>query len=100
MARIVKDSESVEFNKVREMVRKELTERYGGVSKFLNSDKGKEFGGMKIKIYLYDTGPVNYEVISRLCKFLGIGELTRKVVVSRVFSYRLMVNTTDIQKTS
>lgn len=89
MARITKDGVSVEFNQVREMVRKEIIERYGGVSKFLNSEKGKEFGGLKIKIYLYDTGPVNFEVISRLCKFLGLGDFTRKIVVSRNVLYRL-----------
>lgn len=93
MAKVKKDGMDIEFNQVREMIRKELNERYGGVSKFLHSEKGKEFGGMKSKIYLYDTGPVNYDVISKLCKFLGIGKLSRKIVVSRCFSYRLHINT-------
>ena len=95
MAKVRKSDTSVEFNQVRGMIRKEITERYGGISKFLNSEKGKEFGGIKIKIYLYDTGPVNFEVISGLCKFLGIGELTRKIVVSRCFSYQLDTKYTD-----
>lgn len=90
MARVIKESEVVEFNKVRGMVRKEIEKKYGGVAKFLNSEKGKEFGGMKIKIYLYDTGPVNYKVISLLCKFLGIGKLTRRIRVERIVSYELM----------
>ena len=89
------DGTDIQFNEVRGMVRKELIERYGGIAKFLHSEKGKEFGGLKIKNYLYDTGPINYEVISGLCKFLGLGELTRKIVVSRSFSYRL--RTTDTQ---
>lgn len=89
MAKVMKDSVSVEFNQVRGMIRKEIIERYGGISKFLHSEKGKEFGGLKIKVYLYDTGPVNFDVICGLCKFLGIGDLTRKIVVSRSFSYRL-----------
>lgn len=92
MARVTKDGSSVEFNQVRGMVRKELTERYGGVSKFLHSEKGKEFGGIEAKIYLYDTGPVNFGIISGLCKFLGIGDLTRKIVVSRSYLYRLRIN--------
>lgn len=89
MARITKDSKEVEFNKIREMVRTEIEKRYGGVAKFLNSEKGKEFGGIGIKIYLYNTGPVNFKVISALCRFLGLGELKRKVVVTRTYNYQL-----------
>ena len=90
MARIMKPAgDAVEFGKVREMVRMEVIQRYGSVSKFLHSEKGLELGGYKMKIYLYDTGPVNFDFISKLCKFLGIGELTRKIIVSRSFLYRL-----------
>lgn len=92
MAKVSKEGTVVDFNQVRELVRKELTERYGGISKFLNSDKGKEFGGAKVKTYLYDSGPVNFDVICKLCKFLGIGDLSRKIVVSRSFSYRLRIS--------
>ena len=93
MARITKDGVSIEFNQVREMVRKEIVERYGSIAKFLHSEKGVELGGYKMKLYLYNTGPVNFDFISNLCKFLGIGELSRKIVVSRSFSYRLRTNT-------
>lgn len=89
MAKIMKDGENIEFGKVREMVREELISRYGSVSDFLNSEKGTKFGGMKIKIYLYDKGPVNFNVIEKLCKFLGLGNLSRKVVVSRTVFYKL-----------
>lgn len=89
MARITKDGVSVEFNQVREMVRKEIVERYGSIAKFLHSEKGEELGGYKMKLYLYNTGPVNFDFISACAKFLGIGELSRKIVVSRSFSYRL-----------
>lgn len=89
MARITKEGANIDFNQVRGMIRKEIIERYGGISKFLRSEKGEELGGMKMKIYLYDTGPVNFDFISALCKFLGIGVLSRKIVVSRSFSYRL-----------
>lgn len=81
--------EKVEFNDVRKKVREAIIEKYGSVMKFLNSDKGKEFGGAKTKVYLYDTGPVNIEVIGALSKFLGIGLLSRKLVVTRSFSYQL-----------
>lgn len=89
MARVTKDGAKIEFNQVREMVRKEIIEKYGSVAKFLHSEKGKELGGYKMKVYLYSTGPVNFDFIGTLCKFLGIGELSRKIVVSRSFSYRL-----------
>lgn len=87
MARVTK--KETDFNQVREMVRKEIIERYGSVAKFLHSEKGEKFGGYKMKGYLYSTGPVNFDFISGLCKFLGIGTLTRKIVVSRSFSYHL-----------
>lgn len=81
--------EKVEFNDVRKKVREAIIEKYGSVMKFLNSDKGKEFGGAKIKVYLYDTGPVSMDVIGALSKFFGIGLLSRKLVVTRSFSYEL-----------
>lgn len=100
MARIMKSAgEAVEFGKVREMVRMEVLKRYGSVAKFLHSEKGIELGGYKMKIYLYDTGPVNFDFISKLCKFLGIGDLSRKIVVSRSFSYRLRTNVPTTEKT-
>lgn len=91
--------ESIELNKVREMIRKELDKRYGGVTKFLNTEKGKEFGGMKIRPYLYDTGTVNFDVISKLCEYLGIGILSRKLVVSREYFYALSTFVPDSEKT-
>lgn len=93
MAKVIKESEGVDFNHVRGMVRKELIEKYGSIAKFLHSEKGKEFGGYKMKIYLYDTGPVNFNFISTLCEFLGLGALSRKIVVSRSFIYRLRAST-------
>lgn len=77
------------FMEIRQKVRSEIEKRYGGVAKFLNSDKGKEFGGMKIKPYLYDAGPKNFKVISSLCSFLGLGTFTQKVVVTRTYFYQI-----------
>ena len=99
MAKVSKEDELVEFNKVRQMVRNELVKKYGGISKFLHSEKGKEMGGMKIKIYLFDTGPVNYTVISTLCEYLGLGTLTRKICFVRSVTYRLRPNVHDTEKT-
>lgn len=77
------------FMEIRQKVRHEIEKRYGGVAKFLNSEQGKEFGGMKIKPYLYDAGPKNFKVISSLCSFLGLGTFTQKVVVTRTYSYQI-----------
>ena len=85
-ATTVKDTD---FSTVRKVVRSEIEKRYGGVAKFLHSDKGKEFGGLRIKPYLYDAGPINFKVISSLCSFLGLGEFTRKVEVIRNYSYQI-----------
>lgn len=100
MAKVSKDGTSVEFNEVRGMLRKEIEKRYGSIPKFLNSEKGEEFGGAKIKVYLYDAGPVSFHIISRLCDYFGIGKLTRKIKVVRSVSYRLSTNDTVTEKTS
>lgn len=89
-----KKSDNIELNAVREMVRKAIEEKFGGVAKFLHSEQGEKFGGMKIRPYLYGTGAVNYEVLRKLCAYLGIGILTRKVVVTRSYFYELN-KTTD-----
>lgn len=86
-------SDNIELNDVREMVRKSIEEKFGGVAKFLHSEQGKKFGGMKIRPYLYGTGAVSYEVLRKLCEYLGIGILSRKVVVTRSYFYQLSKNT-------
>lgn len=85
-----KDGNEVEINEIRSKIRNILNKKYGGVTRFLTTtEKGKEIGGVKVKIYLYDTGPVNFRIISALCEFLGIGKLTRKLVVVRRCTYKL-----------
>lgn len=90
MAKIRKTGESVNINAIRTQIRKEIEKRYGGVAKFLKTPECEKFGGKKIRCYLYDTGAINYEIISALAKFLGIGELKRELVVTRTYSYRLI----------
>lgn len=84
--------EEVEINKVRGMIRAELNKRHGGVVEFLDTEAGKKLGGRKIRPYLYDSGTVNYKVISSLCEYLGIGTLTRKIVVTRSYFYHLVTS--------
>lgn len=98
MAKIRKACESVDINAIRTQIRKEIEKRYGGVAKFLKTPEGEKFGGKKIRCYLYDTGAVNYEIISTLAKFLGIGELKRELVVTRTYSYRLVKCNTEETK--
>ena len=100
MAKKKTTGEEIQLNKVREMIRSEIDKNYGGITKFLNSDKGKSLGGKKIRCYLYDSGAVNYEVIRKLCKYLGIGVLTRKIVVSRTILYQLDKTINPTIKTS
>lgn len=92
--------EEIGLDKVRKMVRDEIIKRYGGVREFLRTEQGEKFGGMKIRPYLYDKGAVNFEVLSGLCKYLGIGELSRKIVVSRSYFYRLSTSVPNDKKTS
>lgn len=79
----------VEINEVRFKIRKELIERYGSIAKFLQSKEAAKFGGAKIKVYLYDTGPVSFQVIADLAEWLGIGTLNREVMVTRNYKYFL-----------
>ena len=98
MAKISKTGELVNINVIRTKIRKEIEKRYGGVAKFLKTPECEKFGGRKIRCYLYDTGAINYEVISDLAKFLGIGELKRELVVTRTYSYRLLKCSTEDAK--
>jgi hypothetical protein len=92
--------EDVAINDIRNKVREELIKRYGSVAEFLDSPRGKELGGKKIRPYLYETGALNFDVINELCKYLGIGELTRKIVVTRSYTYKLIPNKTTTEKTA
>lgn len=100
MAKRKNEGEVIELTKVKAMIRERLEKEHGGVAKFLNSPQGKKFGGIKIRSYLYETGATNFDVLSKLSKYLGIGELSRKFVVSRVITYSLNTNVTDTEKTS
>lgn len=77
---------------VKGKIRKAIADKYGSVVKFLETDKAKELGGNKIRSYLYDTGAVNLEVLSELCKYLGLGSLSRNIVVERKVTYYLTQN--------
>lgn len=79
----------VQINDVRALIRTALDKKYGSVAKFLHSKDSEKFGGRKIRCYLYDSGSVNYEVISNLAKWLGLGELKREVIVTRSYKYVL-----------
>lgn len=89
MAKIKSVPKEIDFNEARENIRKEIETRYGGVAKFLNTEEGKKLGGMKIRVYLYSTGPKNIKVLNALCAFMGIGEIVRKIVVVRTTKYYL-----------
>lgn len=79
----------VNINDVRASIRRELEKKYGSVAKFLHHKDSEKFGGRKIRCYLYDSGSVNFEVISGLAKWLGLGELKRNVIVTRMYKYVL-----------
>ena len=74
---------------VKGKIRETIEKKYGSVAKFLTTDKAKELGGTKIRAYLYDSGAVNLEVLGALCKYLGLGTLSRNIVVERKVSYYL-----------
>lgn len=89
------DSTKVEFNDIRKAVKTELDKRFGGIYQFLNSESGKKFGGLKNKVYFYECGPVNFELTRDVCEFLGLGELSRKLIVTRTYTYNLCKNGTE-----
>lgn len=84
--------EEIELNEVKELLRSKMIEKYGSVPKFLRSDDGIEFGGLKIKPYLYPAGPVSFETLSRLTKFFGLGVLSRKLHIVRTTTYFIKSN--------
>ena len=79
----------VSINDVRASIRSELEKKYGSIAKFMHHEDSEKFGGRKIRCYLYDSGSVNFEVISSLAKWLGLGELKRSVIVTRSYKYAL-----------
>lgn len=72
---------------IKGRLRMEMELKYGGVSKFLRSEDGAKFGGMKIKPYLYSSGAVSFRTLAKLYEFFGIGILTRKVVIKKTYHY-------------
>lgn len=89
MARKKNNFEDTSINDVKGLIRKALIKRYGSVAKFLHSEDSEKFGGRKIRTYLYDTGPINFETLKSLASWLGIGNLERKIIVTRTFNYRI-----------
>ena len=79
----------VNINDVRASIRSELEKKYGSIAKFMHHKDSEKFGGRKIRCYLYDSGSVNFEVISGLAEWLGLGELKRSVIVTRSYKYVL-----------
>ena len=84
-----KNSEEVGINDVRTLIRKELEKRYGSIANFLHHNDSAKFGGSKIRCYLYDSGSINFDKIAELSEWLGIGTLTRSVLVTRKYKYVL-----------
>lgn len=82
-----KETRNIEMTEIKEMLRKVINEKYGGVTKFICTEQGKKLGGAKIRSYFYDKGAVNFALMQRLCKYFGIGNLTRKVKVIREITY-------------
>lgn len=82
-----KEIRNIEMTEIKEMLRNVINEKYGGVTKFICTEQGKKLGGAKIRSYFYDKGAVNFALMQRLCKYFGIGSLTRKVKVIREVHY-------------
>ena len=89
------DGQEVNINDVRSSIRREIEKRYGSVAKFMHHKDSEKFGGRRIRCYLYDSGSLNFEIISGLAKWLGLGELKRSVIVTRSYKYVL----SEYQKT-
>lgn len=89
MSKMKKEDSNIELNEVRAKLRKVITDKYGGVTKFLSSNEGKKFGGVKVRPYLYDSAAVNFKVLKSLCSYFGVGELSRDFVITRVVTYKL-----------
>ena len=83
------DGQEVDINDVRSSIRTEIEKKYGSVAKFMHHKDSEKFGGCRIRCYLYDSGSINFEVISELAKWLGLGELKRSVIVTRSYKYIL-----------
>ena len=92
MARNRKRAEAgdpVGLSNIREMIRAKIIENHGSIAYFMKSDFGKSLGGLKIRTYLYDSGPTNFRILRDLCEHFGIGSLSKKEKIIRTVTYRL-----------
>ena len=53
MIMLKKEIRNVEMTEVKEMLRKIIDEKYGGVTKFICTEYGKKLGGTKIRSVLF-----------------------------------------------
>lgn len=80
----------VEISEVKSKIREAIVKKYGSISEFLETkDADKICGGKFSPAYLYEKGAVSVPVLSSLCRYFGIGELTKKTVVTRTITYCL-----------
>lgn len=82
------NKEKIELVDVKKALVEAIDKKYGSVAKFLETDFGKKLG-QNVRTYLYPSGATSYEVLRKLCKHFGLGELTRKNVVTRSVIYKL-----------
>ena len=80
-------TKEINLDDLKAVLRERMVREYGGVSKFLHSEDGARFGGMKIKSYLYSAGPTSFGPLKALSEFFGVGILNKKVIVERKTVY-------------
>ena len=79
--------EEISLNEIKGSIRERIKAQYGSIDKFLRSEDGAKFGGLKIKPYLYPAGSPSYEVLKNLAEFFGVGTISRKLHVVKTTTY-------------
>lgn len=83
-------TKEITTTEVKKKLRDEIVERYGSVGKFLNHSDFKNLRLQKqlCRTCLYESGPVSYEVYSKLWAFFQFkGSLSKKTIIKREVKY-------------
>ena len=72
---------------LKRTLKTKIEKKYGSIKNFLNAKEGK--GYKNLYQYLSPHGPVSYKTLSKLCKQLKVGKLSKEVKIVRKVIYTL-----------
>lgn len=88
---------NVDITTVKKEILAAIEKRFGTTKSFAETDFAKSLG-TNFRQYLYPSGPVNFLLLKKLYTYFGIGDLSRKVVVTRTLTYSVSSKSAEKSK--